>query len=693
MKRLIRMVTVVLIAVLCTMAAAETTMPWASAELVYIGEMRGNRFIAVSYSDGENEYNGILDAVQGGYAVEPSSAIAVCEGQGEDDVSFQYYGGKDTGVYWVEDCEADRIAFLDVQSGYFSGFRFSIWTDPWFVDPKTDYLRVGKDDQTYAYINRRNGEFLTDYLFQQMNQVGFVGPFAVEQLAASGVWVIVYKNGFLRTLPDGCEPVDWYDHLKEDRQSGKILLRREDGSTFLFEPEAPLDPQEPFDYDTREYEVSEEELTALAARDFPEWTVAEDSRYWTGRWHNQFACYQEIQLYRVEENTLLQRRLSVLVNPLRQGENVPWEIEDWAPLPLTPEAMRTFLSLNLDEYRYSFIPGSIESGKVPEPVLSGCAPFLLEEGETWTQLMAYPDYLSGIVRRTAGRYCVRIAHWDGERFDRVISSRFHPNSLSIGESYSWNDTLCVNLFQFVCQEDGRWLFVHVSDGDPTCYTISEGFIDDTIYPYDSNDAMHYGIPTFERDLTRVDFAAIPEYIMDAVSLLDSSAFACVRADNTPMLDAPDGETMALCFARLAGTVLQRENGWVQLQIGSEEKGLAGWFAEDDLAFGPEIEEILCGFPSHSEDDCDGDYLLTVLKGADPADYLEYMSYVWLIGRLSDGSWLVQLNVDTVCTAAAGAFRDIGSATDYRTEAQEIYDEYEQERLMQAAGAEQENGDE
>ena len=109
--------------------------------------------------------------------------------------------------------------------------------------------------------------------------------------------------------------------------------------------------------------------------------------------------------------------------------------------------------------------------------------------------------------------------------------------------------------------------------------------------------------------------------------------------------------------------------------------MTGWFAETDLAYGTGIEEVRCGFPSHSEDDCDGDYLLTVLHGADPADYRDYQCYVWLIGQLPDGGWLVQLNQDIVCTAPESAFHDIGPATDYQTEVREIYEEYELERLQ------------
>ena len=423
-----------------------------------------------------------------------------------------------------------------------------------------------------------------------------------------------------------------------------------------------------------DYEVSEEELNAAAEADFSDWTVTDYFRYWAGR------CYQEIQLYRIVENMLLQRRLSVLVNPLKHGEDIPWDVEEWAPLPMTPEGMSAFLSLDLDEYFYNYIPFSVESSSVPDPILFGCAPFMLEEGETWVQLMTYPDFLSGIVCNADEQYCVRIAHWNGESFDSIISSRFHQEYLSIDDSCSWNDTLSVNCFQFERQEDGRWMFVHMSDGYPTLYTISGEYIDDAIFPYDSNDAMHYGIPTFERDLTQVDFGTIPKYILDAVAQLDSSAYACVRTDNTPMLDAPGGNTVAFCYARLTGSVLQRRDGWVYLQIGSADKGMAGWFAETDLAFAAEIEDICCGFPSHSEDDCHGEYLMTVLYGADPTDYIYYLNYVWLIGKLPDGSWLVQLNVDTVCTAAEDAFHEIGPATDYRTKARKIYEKFEQERL-------------
>ena len=146
-------VTVVFALGLHDIVSAESSGVWTDAELIYIGELRGSHFAAVTYSDDETKYEGIMD-IQGGYALEPSSSIIVTEGQDAGDDNIQYYGGKDTGVFWIDDIRTDKVAFLDVQSGYFSGFLFSASQDPWFDDPGTDFLRVTEDGKTYAYINR-----------------------------------------------------------------------------------------------------------------------------------------------------------------------------------------------------------------------------------------------------------------------------------------------------------------------------------------------------------------------------------------------------------------------------------------------------------------------------------------------------------------------------------------------------------
>ena len=130
-------------------------------------------------------------------------------------------------------------------------------------------------------------------------------------------------------------------------------------------------------------------------------------------------------------------------------------------------------------------------------------------------------------------------------------------------------------------------FVGIADGNWTLYRVYDDFVTDAneLALYDSNDVIHYGAFTLRRYLTEADIPNYPDFIRDVIPLLDSSAFACVRSDGTTMLDSPGRQPLAVCYARLTGRILQREGGYTQLQIGSEERGITGWFVENDLAYG------------------------------------------------------------------------------------------------------------
>ena len=455
----------------------------------------------------------------------------------------------------------------------------------------------------------------------------------------------------------------------------------------------PLGAWADFDYSMRDYDVSEDDLVASAKADYPDWDLIDSEQYWTGRWENELACWVEISLMRVTDCTLYQKTLSVIINPLKQGDPIPWEVTDWASIPLTEEAMSTLLEMDpadlyKDEEGYANDPCMLTQSIVP-----GCALFLLGEGESWRVLYSYPTALAGVVVSAEGQNCIRIAHWDGERYDSVTGSRFFAEDwFSINGYHSGGNTITVLCRkcdpQFVRQPDGRWLFVGIADGNWTLYWVYDDFVTDaTGYALcDSNDVIHYGVFTLDRDLTEADIPAYPDFIRDVIPLLDSSAFACVRSDGTAMLDGPNGQPLADCYSRLTGRILQREGGYVQLQIGSGEHGMSGWFAKDDLAFGPEIEQVRCGFPSHSEDDCYGRYLTDVLTGIDPEELEDTTYLVWLIGKLPNGDWLVQLDADAVCTAPEDSFRDVGPATELWAEFEAKYDHYEQEMLEWAAEA-------
>ena len=441
------------------------------------------------------------------------------------------------------------------------------------------------------------------------------------------------------------------------------------------------------DPDTTGFVMSGDDLIAAAEADFPDWTFIDSSQYQTGRREEQSACWMAVSMMRIEANTLYQRTVSALVNPLKKGEPVPWEVTDWAPIPLSQAAADTLQSMNPgDLYRNE--DGHInETGLLSYRIVQGCALFLLDEGETWSELYSYPTAIAGVVNNAEGQQCVRIAHWDGARYDEVASSRFFTDDwFSINGHQSDGTVITINGSscnpQFVRQPDGRWLFAGIADGNWTLYRILDGFVTDAngLVLYDSNDVLHYGVPAFDCDLTTADIPAIPDFIRDVIPQLNSSDYACARADGTPMLNAPDGEVFAACYARLTGRIIRREGGFVQLQIGSDEHGLTGWFAEESLAYGHEIEGVRCGFPSHSEDDCKGDYLAETLNGVDPEKLPDTLCLVWLIGKLPNGEWLVQLDVDTVCTAPEKAFHDIGPATELWAEFEAYYDQCEEEML-------------
>ena len=274
------------------------------------------------------------------------------------------------------------------------------------------------------------------------------------------------------------------------------------------------------------YEVSEEELVRIAQQDFPDWMVADSTCFWSGSYEDRLACWENINLFRIGEGTLEQMELAVLVNPLKSGDTVPWGITEIAPIPVNEEAAEAIL----EAYRTGEL-FTIYDTQIPENALTGCAVSFLEEGEHWRQLYAYPVFLAGVAMNDENQSVIRIAHWDGKKYDRLIRSQYQEEWLSIWEDSSYNDQLTIDGDLFVCQPDGRWILQEI-EGEPSIITIGDGYITDAGWwgYFDSNDVCHYGVPTFETDLERIDFSTIPYFMPDAVRQLNSDGYACVRTD-------------------------------------------------------------------------------------------------------------------------------------------------------------------
>lgn len=207
-----------------------------------------------------------------------------------------------------------------------------------------------------------------------------------------------------------------------------------------------------------------------------------------------------------------------------------------------------------------------------------------------------------------------------------------------------------------CDENGVWRLTVVTDGGQ--YFIGDGYLvdDQCEGVYWTNAWYVWGVPTFPTLLDGLDFAAVPVAAEDAAAMLDTAGFACTAADGVILYDAPEGSVVATCYARLTGKVIAEDGDWVQLQIGSAQEGMTGWFRREDVAFGAAVNEVRCGFPSYDS----------------PDDMAESWYEMWLIAELPGGGWLAQIDVDRVEVVPAEKIGQVGPACDDWSEMEEIW---------------------
>lgn len=168
----------------------------------YCGDFRGNGYALVCTKSGKY---GII-SLNGDYMLYPIPFADAAEELG-------YYGGKDTGVYWLDN--GQNMGFFDVQSGYFSGYCYDLTQDPWFDSECSHLLRITCDGETYGYVNRQNGVQQIPCIFEQINTIGFHNGFAVENLTSSEEMVIVREDGTFLSIPDyiSVEGTSFENHL------------------------------------------------------------------------------------------------------------------------------------------------------------------------------------------------------------------------------------------------------------------------------------------------------------------------------------------------------------------------------------------------------------------------------------------------------------------------------------------------
>ncbi|MBE5783467.1 MAG: hypothetical protein E7329_09180 [Clostridiales bacterium] len=384
-----------------------------------------------------------------------------------------------------------------------------------------------------------------------------------------------------------------------------------------------------------------------ARTDFPDWEIWDTMEYGSGRWENEMAWHEQISLMKIEGEWLHFRQISAMLNPLEEGQAVPWEVEDWASLPLSSEAAERLAQMDpksvMDQYRT----------QVSTAALPGCGEFLLGEGEKMAELYVYPRFLLAITEDALGRQGFRIGHWNGQRYDKITASPMQNDPIWLNRIHSWDDYLEIALEDGVamltCEADGEWKLSHVNNGLEVYSIRDSGIMGyDEYLPIKNNWLHYYGRPLFPWKLEELQLDSIPMNLEDAALLLDADGFACVEREGAKMHEEIDGEVIARCYQKLTGTIAQEEGEWVCLQLGTEEMGMQGWFRREDLAFGQDVNAVECTFPSYSS------WAFEQME-ADP-----YETVLWLVGKTEAGDWLTLIDEEKICILPADQVYGIGS---------------------------------
>ena len=187
---------------------------------VKTGKKRGTSTRTVRIPDNGISFDGIVDYKHHNM-LWPQEGIEIYAVNDQDQ---RYYGGKNTGVYWIYSNNLDRYAFWDIPSGYFSGYLFHESQDLIFDDPNTGFLRVTENGHQFYYINRRNGDRLSPLYFSGINTSGLYKGYAIETIYGTKEDVVINEKGQIYHIPVGFTPV--YDRIEK----GILYLESNDGT-------------------------------------------------------------------------------------------------------------------------------------------------------------------------------------------------------------------------------------------------------------------------------------------------------------------------------------------------------------------------------------------------------------------------------------------------------------------------------
>lgn len=395
-------------------------------------------------------------------------------------------------------------------------------------------------------------------------------------------------------------------------------------------------------------------------RNYPDWSVRVSTRYGSGRYEGEMAQYAEVSLYRITDEAIELLELTVLVNPIREGDDVPWSVHALIPVEIAPGAADTLRAMTAKEI-FDYGVGAAFTDAARNLLV----PSLRTADETVTQLMSCSKFLFCITEDSAGKNILRIAEWDSSGYTNVTATQPQPH-LSFNTLHSYNDhmELWVSADDWVYPRydaEVGWHINHFFINDSNLVVFQNRIIEGEIEEwYQDNNSEHYGRFTLPHSLTEVDFATFPQTLDEVLAYMDYTGVACTAHDDTPLYATPDGDVLAYCYTRVPMVVISESGDWREVQLGSDADGLRCWVRAADLAFGADTENVVCTFPTHEEVDRTQEAVSFSGKALPLAKGCAW----WMIGTMADGDYLMMFadNEETfVGTAPASAFSKIGEA--------------------------------
>lgn len=397
-------------------------------------------------------------------------------------------------------------------------------------------------------------------------------------------------------------------------------------------------------------------------RNYPDWSVRVSTRYGSGRYEGEMAQYTEVSLYRITDEAIELLELTALVNPIREGDDVPWSVHALIPVEIVPGAADTLRAMTAKEiFDYGVGAAFTEAAR------NLLVPSLRAADESVTQLLSCSKFLFCITENSAGKSILRIAEWDGSSYANVVATRpqphlnFLPAHSYDGEMELWLSEDAVVYPRY--DAEVGWHINHFFINDSNLVVFQNRIIEGEIEEwYQDNNSEHYGRLTLPHSLTEVDFATFPQTLDEVLSHMDYTGVACTAHDDTPLYAAPDGGVLAYCYTRVPMVVISESGDWREVQLGGDADGLRCWVRAADLAFGADTENVVCTFPTHEEVDRAQEAVSFSGKALPLAKGCAW----WMIGTMADGDYLMMFADNEeifVGTAPASAFSGIGQTED------------------------------